>query len=204
MKNEILIKQNTIAINENVVINKININTRIITLRHYIKSRQFVLTDISPAPTGRSHLKLCLIFGNILLYAEFPHHRCKCAERHKSGQSSSCSSPERLYKHSEAPAGVWADVNARNLENKRPVEAAPPGSLTEGFLLIYEGEINVQQHDRLKSHLCFDFYVFYCISLHQFCSFYSNTPFSATTVPSANQGEFGTFPTASFTTFAPP
>lgn len=97
-----------------------------------------------------------------------------------------------------------ADVNARNLENKRPVEAAPPGSLTEGFLLIYEGEINVQQHDRLKSHLCFDFYVFYCISLHQFCSFYSNTPFSATTVPSANQGEFGTFPTASFTTFAPP
>uniref|UniRef100_A0A8C2CPS1 Aspartylglucosaminidase n=1 Tax=Cyprinus carpio TaxID=7962 RepID=A0A8C2CPS1_CYPCA len=31
-----------------------------------------------------------------------------------------------------------ADVNARNLEYKRPVEAAPPGSLTEGFLLIYE------------------------------------------------------------------
>lgn len=66
-----------------------------------------------------------------------------------------------------------ADVNARNLENKRPVEAAPPGSLTEGFLLIYEGEINVQ-HDRFKSHLCFDFYVFYCISLHQF------VPFTAT------------------------
>ncbi len=39
-----------------------------------------------------------------------------------------------------------ADVNARNLEYKRPVEAAPPGSLTEGFLLIYEGELNVQQH----------------------------------------------------------
>uniref|UniRef100_A0A8C2I579 Ankyrin repeat and SOCS box containing 5a n=1 Tax=Cyprinus carpio TaxID=7962 RepID=A0A8C2I579_CYPCA len=31
-----------------------------------------------------------------------------------------------------------ADVNARNLEYKRPVEVAPPGSLTEGFLLIYE------------------------------------------------------------------
>lgn len=31
-----------------------------------------------------------------------------------------------------------ADINARNLEYKRPVEVAPPGSLTEGFLLIYE------------------------------------------------------------------
>uniref|UniRef100_A0A672N491 Ankyrin repeat and SOCS box protein 5-like n=1 Tax=Sinocyclocheilus grahami TaxID=75366 RepID=A0A672N491_SINGR len=31
-----------------------------------------------------------------------------------------------------------ADVNARSLEYKRPVEVAPPGSLTEGFLLIYE------------------------------------------------------------------
>ncbi|KAG1954335.1 ankyrin repeat and SOCS box protein [Pimephales promelas] len=31
-----------------------------------------------------------------------------------------------------------ADVNARNLEYKRPVDVAPPGSLTEGFLLIYE------------------------------------------------------------------
>ncbi|XP_030642579.1 ankyrin repeat and SOCS box protein 5 [Chanos chanos] len=31
-----------------------------------------------------------------------------------------------------------ADVNARNLDYKRPVEVAPPGSLTEGFLLIYE------------------------------------------------------------------
>uniref|UniRef100_A0A673GGQ5 Ankyrin repeat and SOCS box protein 5-like n=1 Tax=Sinocyclocheilus rhinocerous TaxID=307959 RepID=A0A673GGQ5_9TELE len=31
-----------------------------------------------------------------------------------------------------------ADVNACNLEYKRPVEVAPPGSLTEGFLLIYE------------------------------------------------------------------
>ncbi|XP_073777516.1 uncharacterized protein isoform X3 [Danio rerio] len=31
-----------------------------------------------------------------------------------------------------------ADVNARNLQYKRAVEVAPPGSLTEGFLLIYE------------------------------------------------------------------
>ncbi|KAI2656903.1 Ankyrin repeat and SOCS box protein 5 [Labeo rohita] len=31
-----------------------------------------------------------------------------------------------------------ADVNARNLEYKRPVEVSPPGSLAEGFLLIYE------------------------------------------------------------------
>uniref|UniRef100_A0A671KWK2 Ankyrin repeat and SOCS box containing 5a n=1 Tax=Sinocyclocheilus anshuiensis TaxID=1608454 RepID=A0A671KWK2_9TELE len=31
-----------------------------------------------------------------------------------------------------------ADVNAHSLEYKRPVEVAPPGSLTEGFLLIYE------------------------------------------------------------------
>ncbi|TRY89038.1 hypothetical protein DNTS_022160 [Danionella cerebrum] len=31
-----------------------------------------------------------------------------------------------------------ADVNARNIEYKRPVEVAPPGSLTEGFLLICE------------------------------------------------------------------
>ncbi len=37
----------------------------------------------------------------------FHHHRCKCAERHTFGQSSSCSSPEGLYKHSEAPAGIW-------------------------------------------------------------------------------------------------
>lgn len=45
-----------------------------------------------------------------------------------------------------------ADVNARNLEYKRPVDVAPPGSLTEVFLLIYEGELNVQQHYRLKIH----------------------------------------------------
>ncbi|KAA0709469.1 Ankyrin repeat and SOCS box protein 5 [Triplophysa tibetana] len=31
-----------------------------------------------------------------------------------------------------------ADINARNMEYKRPVEVAPPGSFTEGFLLIYE------------------------------------------------------------------
>lgn len=33
-----------------------------------------------------------------------------------------------------------ADINAKNLSFKRPVEVAPPGGLTEGFLLIYEGE----------------------------------------------------------------
>ncbi|XP_052011022.1 ankyrin repeat and SOCS box protein 5-like [Xyrauchen texanus] len=31
-----------------------------------------------------------------------------------------------------------ADINAHNLEYKWPVEIAPSGSLTEGFLLIYE------------------------------------------------------------------
>lgn len=32
-----------------------------------------------------------------------------------------------------------ADINARNTECQRPVEVAPPSSLTEGFLLLYEG-----------------------------------------------------------------
>lgn len=32
-----------------------------------------------------------------------------------------------------------ADINARNGECQRPVEVAPPSSLTEGFLLLYEG-----------------------------------------------------------------
>uniref|UniRef100_A0A8C7PPN7 Ankyrin repeat and SOCS box containing 5a n=1 Tax=Oncorhynchus mykiss TaxID=8022 RepID=A0A8C7PPN7_ONCMY len=31
-----------------------------------------------------------------------------------------------------------ADIHARNIEFQRPVEAAPPSSLTEGFLLVYE------------------------------------------------------------------
>ncbi|CAB1337366.1 unnamed protein product, partial [Coregonus sp. 'balchen'] len=31
-----------------------------------------------------------------------------------------------------------ADIHARNMEFQRPVEAAPPSSLTEGFLLVYE------------------------------------------------------------------
>lgn len=33
-----------------------------------------------------------------------------------------------------------ADINARNSECQRPVEVAPPSSLTEGFLLFYEGK----------------------------------------------------------------
>lgn len=32
-----------------------------------------------------------------------------------------------------------ADINARNTEFQRPVDVAPPSSLTEGFLLFYEG-----------------------------------------------------------------
>lgn len=32
-----------------------------------------------------------------------------------------------------------ADINARNTEFQRPVDMAPPSSLTEGFLLLYEG-----------------------------------------------------------------
>ncbi|XP_028825569.1 ankyrin repeat and SOCS box protein 5 isoform X2 [Denticeps clupeoides] len=41
-----------------------------------------------------------------------------------------------------------ADVNARDLEFRRPVEVAPPSSLSEGFLLVYEAT------PRLLSHLC--------------------------------------------------
>ncbi|XP_076144310.1 ankyrin repeat and SOCS box protein 5 [Alosa pseudoharengus] len=41
-----------------------------------------------------------------------------------------------------------ADANVRNVEFKRPVESAPPGSLTEGFLLVYEAT------PRILSHLC--------------------------------------------------
>lgn len=32
-----------------------------------------------------------------------------------------------------------ANINSRNLELKRPVETAPPSSLAEGLLLLYEG-----------------------------------------------------------------
>lgn len=32
-----------------------------------------------------------------------------------------------------------ADINARNTEFLRPVDVAPPSSITEGFLLLYEG-----------------------------------------------------------------
>ncbi|KAM8847993.1 ankyrin repeat and SOCS box protein 5 isoform 1-T1 [Synchiropus picturatus] len=31
-----------------------------------------------------------------------------------------------------------ADINARNMEFQRPVDVAPPSSITEGFLLLYE------------------------------------------------------------------
>ncbi|XP_037531510.1 ankyrin repeat and SOCS box protein 5 [Nematolebias whitei] len=41
-----------------------------------------------------------------------------------------------------------ADVNARNTEFQRPVDVAPPSSLTEGFLLLYEAT------PRLLSQLC--------------------------------------------------
>ncbi|XP_039668624.1 ankyrin repeat and SOCS box protein 5 isoform X3 [Perca fluviatilis] len=41
-----------------------------------------------------------------------------------------------------------ADINARNRELQRPVDVAPPSSLTEGFLLIYEAT------PRLLSQLC--------------------------------------------------
>lgn len=34
-----------------------------------------------------------------------------------------------------------ADINARDGECQRPVEVAPPSSLTEGFLLLYEGKV---------------------------------------------------------------
>lgn len=32
-----------------------------------------------------------------------------------------------------------ADINGRNAEFQRPVDVAPPSSLSEGFLLTYEG-----------------------------------------------------------------
>ncbi|XP_022615583.1 ankyrin repeat and SOCS box protein 5 isoform X2 [Seriola dumerili] len=41
-----------------------------------------------------------------------------------------------------------ADINARNTECQRPVDVAPPSSLTEGFLLLYEAT------PRLLSQLC--------------------------------------------------
>lgn len=135
-----------------LLINKININIRIITLRHYIKSRQFVLTDISPTPTGRAHLKLCIIFGKYptvcwifsITGANVQRGTNLDSPLHAAAQKDCISIVKLLLE-------FGADVNARNLEYKRPVEAAPPGSLTEGFLLIYEGELNVQQHDRLKT-----------------------------------------------------
>ncbi|XP_061690116.1 ankyrin repeat and SOCS box protein 5 [Syngnathoides biaculeatus] len=41
-----------------------------------------------------------------------------------------------------------ADINARNGECRRPVDVAPPGTLTESFLLLYEAT------PRLLSQLC--------------------------------------------------
>ncbi|XP_021179442.2 ankyrin repeat and SOCS box protein 5 [Fundulus heteroclitus] len=41
-----------------------------------------------------------------------------------------------------------ADINARNTEFQRPVDVAPPSSLTEGFLMLYEAT------PRLLSQLC--------------------------------------------------
>ncbi|KAG7518881.1 ankyrin repeat and SOCS box 5 isoform X1 [Solea senegalensis] len=41
-----------------------------------------------------------------------------------------------------------ADINARNTEFQRPVDVAPPSSLTEGFLLLYEAT------PRLLSQVC--------------------------------------------------
>ncbi|KAM3867372.1 ankyrin repeat and SOCS box protein 5 [Diretmus argenteus] len=41
-----------------------------------------------------------------------------------------------------------ADINARNLAFQRPIELAPPSSVTEGFLLLYEAT------PRLLSQLC--------------------------------------------------
>ncbi|XP_015247615.1 PREDICTED: ankyrin repeat and SOCS box protein 5-like isoform X1 [Cyprinodon variegatus] len=41
-----------------------------------------------------------------------------------------------------------ADINARNTDCQRPVDVAPPSSLTEGFLLLYEAT------PRLLSQLC--------------------------------------------------
>lgn len=51
-----------------------------------------------------------------------------------------------------------ADINARNTELQRPVDVAPPSSLSEGFLLLYEGIIHLSM----------------CI-----CSYLSPTPKSA-------------------------
>ncbi|XP_034038025.1 ankyrin repeat and SOCS box protein 5 isoform X2 [Thalassophryne amazonica] len=41
-----------------------------------------------------------------------------------------------------------ADINARNMELQRPVDVAPPSSITEAFLLLYEAT------PRLLSQLC--------------------------------------------------
>ena len=38
-----------------------------------------------------------------------------------------------------------ADINARNTDFQRPVDVAPPSSLTEGFLLLYEGTRTIEK-----------------------------------------------------------
>lgn len=50
-----------------------------------------------------------------------------------------------------------ADINARNTEFQRPVDMAPPSSLTEGFLLLYEGmrtSANFLRRTGCSSDLC--------------------------------------------------
>lgn len=49
-----------------------------------------------------------------------------------------------------------ADINARNTEFQRPVDMAPPSSLTEGFLLLYEGTRTLVTcfSEQLLSYVC--------------------------------------------------
>lgn len=43
-----------------------------------------------------------------------------------------------------------ANINAKNLELKRPVESAPPNSSAEETLLLHEGKIMLSSHGNIS------------------------------------------------------
>lgn len=58
-----------------------------------------------------------------------------------------------------------ADINVRNSEFQRPVDVAPPSSLTEGFLLLYEGTRTPVTGlcKTLQTYICIFFCLICCI-----------------------------------------
>ena len=60
-----------------------------------------------------------------------------------------------------------ADINARNIEFQRPVDVAPPSSLTEGFLLLYEGKRTLVTcfYKKLQTRVGI---FFFCLTSHMF------------------------------------